>query len=252
MLSLFAPGSPEYAEAYQTMLRCSNDGQALQQVLQRLTAHLPRSARVADWGAGTGRITAWLCQRFDTVYAIEPSPTMQAEFKKANLPATLFAGTIADTQLPQPIDVGLINHVYYHIPDREWGRQTLHCAAQLTARGILLITLMHPDTDANQMLEAFGAPRLNIYGLLDVFREYPAYTITFQTAPRQIRTQSFADTLTVARFLLSDRDRAAFTRFPSTEEFETYVRRFFWDERQASGVWNHAEVFAIIERNPLL
>jgi trans-aconitate methyltransferase len=122
MLLLFAPGAPEYAEAYQTMLRCSHDRQPLPQVLDRLTAHLPRSARVVDFGAGSGRITAWLCQRFETVYAVEPSLTMQAEFKKARLPATLLGGTIIDTQLPEPVDMGVINHVYYHIPDCEWGR----------------------------------------------------------------------------------------------------------------------------------
>lgn len=158
MLSLFTPGSPEYAEAYQTMLRCTDDRQALPQVLEGLTSHFPRSARAVDFGAGTGRITAWLCRRFETVYAVEPSLTMQAEFKKARLPAILFGATITDTQLPEPVDLGVINHVYYHIPDRDWGRQTSHCAAQLTPRGMLLITLMHPDTDANQMLEAFGAP----------------------------------------------------------------------------------------------
>lgn len=135
MLSLFAPGSPEYAEAYETMLRCTDDRQALPQVLESLTAHFPRSARAVDFGAGTGRLTAWLCQRFETVYAVEPSLTMQAEFKKARLPATLLEGTITDTRLPEPVDVGVINHVYYHIPDCDWVRQTLHCVAQLTPPG---------------------------------------------------------------------------------------------------------------------
>ena len=60
---------------------------------------------------------------------------------------------------PTPVEVGLISHVFYHIPDHKWGAYTIHAANQLTEDGVLVVTLKNPDSGCNQMLEYFGAPR---------------------------------------------------------------------------------------------
>ena len=114
--------------------------------------------------------------------------------------------------LPTTVEVGLISHVFYHVPDYKWGVYTIHAAQQLTEDGILIVTLKTVDTGCNQMLEHFGAPRYNLQGgLRSVMPLHPEFTFTFLHAPASITTTSFAETLQIARFTLSDRDADAFS-----------------------------------------
>jgi hypothetical protein len=67
-------------------------------------------------------------------------------------------GTLLSAVLPTQVDVGLISHILYHVPDHKWGASTMHAAQYLTANGVLIVTLKTVDTGCNQMLEHFGAP----------------------------------------------------------------------------------------------
>jgi len=49
--------------------------------------------------------------------------------------------------------------------------------------------------------------------------------------------------------MLCDRDADAFSRPPTEEAFQAYVREHFWDERQGSGGWLCATVFCCVRRN---
>ena len=208
----------------------------------------------AQWigGAGAGRHTRKLCERFDTVYAVEPSSSMCEQLIQAAPNAITLNTTISEADLPEHVDLGIISHVYYHIPDHEWGGYTLRCASQLTERGVLVITLKHPHTACNNMLEAFGAPRFNIFSLLEAFQHHPEFTLTFQSAPGRITTHSFDETLAIARFMLSDRTPTAFSRLPSEQEFRDYVFQNLWNGKRSRGGWELLKVFAIIARNPFM
>ena len=46
-----------------------------------------------------------------------------------------------------------------------------------------------------------------------------------------------------------DRDADAFSRPPTEEEFQAYVREHFWDERKGIGGWDCEEVFCYVRRN---
>ena len=252
-MKMYEPGSSDYKAAFETLLRCLELDESLSwSVIEQHAACLPRTACAADWGAGTGRFTRKLCERFDTVYAIEPSTVMCEELERSVPEATVINGDIAGTRMPQPVDVGLISHVYYHVPDHEWAGHTLRCASQLSDGGVLFVLLKHPDTGCNRMIEAFGAPCFNLYSLLDAFRRNPRYTLKFQTVPGTLRTTSLADTLSAARFVLSDRSPGSFPQLPSEQAFERYVRHHFWDEERSAGGWNYQEIIATIERNPFL
>ena len=100
------------------------------------------------------------------------------------------------------------------------------------------------------MLEAFGAPSYDLQGSLSrVMRLHPEFTFAFLRAPASITTTSFAETLTIARFMLCDRDADAFSRPPTEEAFQAYVREHFWDERQGRGGWECDNAFCCVRRN---
>jgi hypothetical protein len=249
MIRLIDVGSPEYAHAFEILLRNLECAET-ERVLRRIIRSFPRSAKAVDWGAGAGRNTRLLCEWFDTVYAVEPSPTLRIELAKAAPKAMILAGSIQRATLPDQVDLGLVSHVYYHIPDHQWGALTARCASHLTEKGILLVVLKHPQSGCNRMLEAFGAPRFDLFRLKKMLAGYPHYLLEFQTAPGKIATTSFEDTLAIARFMLSDRSGSAFSKLPSEQEFESYVRKHFWDAGEQRGGWDCGDVLAVIKRNP--
>lgn len=251
MTRLIDVGSPEYALAFETLLR-NLECAKTEEILQRVIRSFARSAKAVDWGAGAGRNTRMLCDWFDTVYAVEPSPTLRAELAKAAPKAKVIEGSIQASALPELVDFGLISHVYYHIPDHEWGSVTMRCASYLAPQGILVVVLKHPGSGCNRMLEAFGAPRFDLFSLADAFRNHPEYSVEFQTMPGRITTSSFEDTMIIARFMLSDRSSSSFSKLPSEQKFENYVRKYFWNNNEKRGGWNCAEVFACVKRNPFL
>ena len=70
-------------------------------------------------------------------------------------------------------------------------------------------------------------------------RLHPEFAFSFLRAPASITTTSLADTLTITRFMLCDRDADAFSRSPTGEAFQAYVRAHFWDERHGRGGRHH-------------
>ena len=60
---------------------------------------------------------------------------------------------------------------------------------------------------------------------------------------------SFEDTVTIARFVLSDRPAEAFGRLPSEDEFREYVRTHLWDEASGRGGWDNPKLYAIVRRS---
>ena len=252
MMKLYQYDSEDYKMAFQTVLNCLvKDEAATWLMLDSIIKNLLHADVAADWGAGLGNNTAKLCQRFKTVYSIEPNVLMREEIAKTCPDADLLAGTIANTRLPRSVDFGIISHVLYHIPDHEWAGQILHCAEQLSPGGILWVLMKHPDTGCNEMLEAFGAPRFNLFNILKASSKQLKYTIKFQALPGRIKTSTLEDTLTIARFMLSDRSQESFTNLPGEAAFIQYVKQHLWDEAQQSGGWEFNEITATIGRNPL-
>jgi hypothetical protein len=80
-------------------------------------------------------------------------------------------------------------------------------------------------------------------------RLHPEFTFSFRRVPASITTTSFADTLTIARFMLCDRDADAFSRPPTEEAFQAYVHEHFWDEGKGSGGWECDNMFCCVLRN---
>lgn len=244
--------TPEYAEAFTTFLKYTGERIYVRQILRGIFSHYPAESCAIDWGAGEGDLTRLMLEHFQHVYAVEPHPGMRAVLAMRYPCAQVFDGTLISTIPPTPVAVGLISHVFYHVPDHKWGAYTIHAANQLTENGVLVVTLKDPGSGCNQMLEYFGAPRYNIYdGLARVMRLHTEFDFSFTRVPGSISTPSFDDTLQIARFMLCDRDADAFSHSPTEEEFQEYVREHFWDERRDTGGWHYEEVFCFVRRNAL-
>jgi Methyltransferase domain len=242
--------SAEYAEAFVTLVRCTGGRVYERQILREICSAYPAEAHAVDWGAGGGDLTSFLLEHFHQVYAVEPHPGMRAVLATRCPRAQIVDGTILSTVLPTQVAVGLISHVLYHVPDDKWGAYTMHAAQSLTENGVLIVILKTVDAGCNQMLEHFGAPRYDLQGgLASVMHRHPAFTFSFRRAPAALTTTSFAETLTIARFMLCDRDADAFLRPPTEAMFQAYVREHFWDERQGRGGWECATTFCCVRRN---
>ena len=242
--------SAEYAEAFATLVRCAGERVYERQILREIYAAYPAASHAIDWGAGGGDLTSLMVEHFQQVYAVEPHPAMRAVLVTRCPRVQIVDGTLMSAVLPTQVDVGLISHMLYHVPDHKWGAYTMRAAQHLTANGILIVTLKTVDSGCNQMLEYFGAPCYDLQGgLRSVMRRHPEFTFAFQRAPASITTTSFAETLQIARFMLCDRDADAFSHPPTEEAFQAYVREHFWDERHGSGGWPCATVFCCVRRN---
>jgi SAM-dependent methyltransferase len=243
--------SAEYAEAFATLLRSYDSRKHLHSVIRDLLIPLPAEAAAIDWGAGTGDLTRILLERARTVFAVEPSPALRLTLA-ANCPAAqIIDGTIATAVPPRLVDVGLLSHVLYHVPDHLWGAYVLRAANYLAPTGVLLVVLKDPDSACNQMLEHFGAPPFDLpTGLMRVMRLHKEFDFSFSHSPHRLSTTSFEDTLRIARFMMADRDESAFSRQPSESQFQDYVRTHFWDEEKQTGGWSVGDVYCFIRRNP--
>jgi hypothetical protein len=242
--------TPEYADAFTTLLKCSGERVYVRQTLQEIFSIYPAEAHAIDWGAGGGDLTSLMLEHFQHVYAVEPHPGMRTLLATRCPRVQIFDGTIMSVIPPTQVEVGLLSHVFYHVPDHKWGAYTIHAANQLKEDGVLVVTLKDPDSGCNQMLEHFGAPRYDLYaGLTTVIRLHTEFDFSFTRVPGSIFTTSFDDTLKIARFMLCDRDADAFSRPPTEEVFQEYAREQFWDEMVGTGGWHYEVVFCFVRRN---
>jgi SAM-dependent methyltransferase len=243
--------SAEYAEAFVTLLRSYGSREHLYSLLRGLLVHIPADAAAIDWGAGTGDLTRVLLERAHSVYAVEPSPTLRDTLAANCSAAHVINGTIMSAEPPRQVNVAVLSHVLYHIPDHQWGAHVIRAANFLAPEGVLLVVLKDADSGCNRMLEDFGAPPFDLFtGLTRVMRRHKEFDFSFSHSPHALCTTSFEDTLRVARFMMSDRAENAFSWRPTESQFQDYVRAHFWDEEKNVGGWLIGDVYCLIRRNP--
>jgi Methyltransferase domain len=248
-MELFSSDSPEYAAAFQALLRSTDERTHIKQLLTRLLSSFPQDSVAVDWGAGSGVLTRELLQKFSTVYAVEPHPELQQVLSKNCPAANVIPDGILEANLPALVDVGIMSHMLYYLPDDSWGEVCLKAASHLTPKGMLIVILKHFIAGENQMFEAFGASRCDLSCIFRTLKSHPEYEVNFVSTPGCFRINTFEETLNIARFMLGDRSRESYTQLPTEEEFQAYVRKHFWDETQQQGGWNCPQQFAILRRN---
>ena len=131
--------------------------------LRDLMAGYPRGGHAVDWGAGSGDLTALLLEHFENVHAVEPNPEMRTVLARRCPQAHVIPATIMTATPPAPVQLGVISHVFYHIPDHKWGAHVIHAARCLRADGVLLVienvgaAAAAWSCDSDEVLAAFDA-----------------------------------------------------------------------------------------------
>jgi trans-aconitate methyltransferase len=245
----FVWGSAEYAAAFSIMAEASQNRAFMREIIHDVFSDYPSESTVADWGAGRGDLTEILLERYPNVYAVEPNSTLRQALSERCPTAKVLDGALPDAQLPERIDIGIIAHVFFHIPDAQWSACTIAAARQLTDRGALVITLDDRDSVCNAMLDHFGAPRYDLQGVLAKDASLNAeFDLSFQRIAVETHTRSYDDTLAMARVVLCDRGPHEYSRLPSEDEFREYVRTHFWNEDSGIGGWTTDVVYCTVRR----
>jgi hypothetical protein len=239
----------DYADAFQTLLRCSAEVATREKFLEQLVENRPAGEVAIDWGAGSGDLSGLLLEQFDRVIAVEPSEEMRKLMNERYPQLEVVNGDVRTAVPPVQVDLAVMSHVLYHIPDAEWLDTTIRVADFLTASGTLVVFMKNAESGCNRMLEHFGAPRFDVrvqYSGSDDRRS--DFQFEFEQLPAGIRTNSFEDTLKIARFMMCDRESEAFRSLPSEDVFQNYVRAEFWDEQTGYGGWSYDLVICLIRR----
>ncbi|WAR43509.1 class I SAM-dependent methyltransferase [Methylomonas rapida] len=230
----------DYATAFNTLLRASGERPHVHAFLRKLIDQYPTTGLALDWGAGDGDLTQLLASHFDNILAIEPNSSLRAGLIAACPKAVILDGTLSTAMPPGNVDVGIISHVFYHIPDHKWSAYVLRAARCLSEHGTLVVMLKDANSACNRMLEHFGATRFDLVAtLLPIMQRHTEYNYRLERLPGSFSTSNLQDTLDIARLMLCDRDADAFCRPLLEETFVDYVKTHFWNENTQSGGWHY-------------
>ncbi|MCA0756564.1 methyltransferase domain-containing protein [Paenibacillus sp. N4] len=132
------------------------------------------SGTVLEFGPGTGNLTEKLLRRGGSVYAVEPSPGMRAQFARRSLQAQLLEGDFLQfPDIPEQVDSIVSTYAFHHLTDEEKEQAVAHYAAMLGVGGqIVFADGTFRDEEAKRQLEeaARHAGHLNLVN--DMRSEY--------------------------------------------------------------------------------
>jgi SAM-dependent methyltransferase len=222
----FDSATPEYTKSFHTFLAHTDQKEKALAWLEREVGGLPRLGTAIDAGAGTGKLTTWLADRFATVIGVEPNLSLAAEFRSACPKATLIPDTVLAANPHGKADFVLCSHVFYYIPRTEWEDNLRRLMSWLAPGGVLAISLQNPDSDCMKMVDHFIGGRLDLRELTAAAESTPdgPYEVRLDTVEAHIRTEDLRTACEVAEFILN------VVRMPDPPlwaDLESYVARRF-------------------------
>ena len=87
----FDSTTPEYTRAFHLFLSHTDQKEKTMEWLDREVEALPQRRIAIDAGAGTGKLTKWLADRFARVIGVEPNPSLALRVGVRFLPSVLLA-----------------------------------------------------------------------------------------------------------------------------------------------------------------
>ena len=243
-IAIFDSQGEAYRAAFQTFLDHTDQKQQARRWLSRLTESLPARRVFVDAGAGNGKVTAWLVDRFERTIAIEPNPHLRRELALSCPTAEVIGDGIQDAKPAAAGDLVLCSHVFYYIDRAAWLETLAALASWLAPQGALVVLLQNAESDCMQMLDRFYGRRFDLQQLAAAFRDLHGarYDVELETTPAAVQTSDFATAATIAEFMLNLLPLAAGAETaessepagrawpaPPREEVARYVRRHFSD-----------------------
>jgi trans-aconitate methyltransferase len=198
----FDSATPEYTKAFHTFLAHTDQKEKALEWLDREVGALPQRRTAIDAGAGTGKLTKWLADRFKTVIGVEPNPSLAAEFRTTCPTATLIPDTIVAAAPGASADFILCSHVFYYIPREEWEAHIRQLMSWLAPGGVLAIAIQNPNTDCMEMVHHFIGRRVDLRELVPSIPK-ESYDVRLDTVEAHIRTADLQTACEVAEFILN-------------------------------------------------
>lgn len=200
----FDSATPEYTKAFHIFLSHTDQKEKALEWLDREVGALTQRRTAIDAGAGTGKLTAWLANRFTTVIGVEPNPSLAAEFRTTCPTATLIPDGILAAAPGASADFILCSHVWYYIPREEWEANVRQLISWLAPGGVLAIAIQNPDTDCMRMVHHFIGRPVDLRDLAAIVSVPNApYDVRLDTVEAHIRADDLRTACEVAQFMLN-------------------------------------------------
>jgi SAM-dependent methyltransferase len=225
-IAVYDSQSREYHRAFQVFLDHTDQKLQAQKWLTDLIDRLPSRRVFIDAGAGNGKVTAWLTDRFGRTIAIEPNASLRSELKRACPTAEIIPRQNSGRQIGAAADLILCSHVFYYIDAAEWLPSLERLASWLSSGGVMVLVVQNHDTDCMRMLEHFFGRRFLVSSLARQFQEERggAYQVLVETVPAHIETPDFPSAYAITEFMLN---LLPMPDAPARHALEEYVRARF-------------------------
>ena len=225
-IAVYDSQSREYHEAFQIFLDHTDQKLKAQTVLSDLVDRLPSRHIFIDAGAGNGKVTSWITERFVRTIAIEPNASLRHDLERACPAAELIPEHILNAKIETTGDLILCSHVFYYIDASEWMQTLTRLASWLAPGGLLVLVVQNHNTDCMRMLDQFLGQRFLVSSLAQKFQQQRpgSYDLRIDTSPAQIETTDFVSAYAIAEFMLN---LLPIPQPPPKRALEDYVRAHF-------------------------
>jgi trans-aconitate methyltransferase len=218
--------SDAYHRAFQVFLDHTDQKVNARRWLDGIVESLPCRHRFIDAGAGNGQVTAWFADRFEETIAIEPSPSLGADLRRACPGASVLPTRILDANPGGRADLVLCSHVLYYVDRSEWLPTVERMASWLLPGGVLAVVLQNHETDCMRMLNAFLGQRFDLSALARDFaaRMEGQFVAELQLVPAYVTAPDVVTAYTVGEFMLN---LLPMREPPERSALEEYIKKHF-------------------------
>ncbi|SHG21129.1 class I SAM-dependent methyltransferase [Streptoalloteichus hindustanus] len=222
----------DYRDAFTTFLAGTDEKELAHPYLLRVVANLPSRRVLLDVGAGDGTTTRLLGPHFERTLCVEPSAPMRELLRRSCPDAVVLSQSVLDAEVDVPVDLALLSHVLYYVPEERWASTVLRIMGWLRPGGRLVILMQNPDNPCMRMVQRFTGARFDLSSLPGRLRAAAPElvgTVRLDTLPARYRTASLPDALAVAEFFVSVPQRDGQPLEVDRGALWEYVSRHFAD-----------------------
>lgn len=210
-IEIFDSQGDAYRQAFETFLDHTDQKERARQRLVELADGLEKRRVLIDAGAGNGKVTAWLVDRFERTIALEPNPHLRSELQQTCAAAEVQADGILAASPAAKGDFVLCSHVLYYLDRADWLPALTKLAGWMSPQGALAVIIQNHQSDCSRMVEHFYRPG---HGLAELAGEFAAasgdrYHVELETVPSRIETDGLAAAAAIAEFILNSPPKPA-------------------------------------------